>query len=60
MLSIALQTSAAPGQAELIRQQEELERKAAELERKEKELQNRSAGRAPIAGGELLYRTECA
>lgn len=50
---VLFQTSAAVGQANLMRQQEELERKAAELERKEQEMQNRS--RASNAGGELLY-----
>lgn len=57
---VLLQTSAAAGQANLIRQQEELERKAAELERKEQEMQNRS--RASNTGGELLHegmRTMC-
>lgn len=50
---VLLQTSAAAGQANLIRQQEELDRKAAELERKEQEMQNRS--RASSTGGELLH-----
>lgn len=55
IFSMTCQTTAAAGQANLIKQQEELERKAAELERKEQEFQNRSAGRAPNTGGTVFY-----